>query len=134
MIGAGLTVGAGMIIDGVNKMERKRLRSSRKKRHFDLEGKLTKYQNQLDELQVKNFQLQDELTIVEADIYAQKEKMYAVKDIKYEENTKFIVALGITGDGKSTLCNRLCGDNSEEGNKGPFVTDSGVESGMRYIG
>lgn len=128
-VGAGLTVAAS-VIAGINDLERKRLKLQRLRKHLDLEGKLTKYQNQLDDLQVAKSRLQDNLKLIESDIYVQNEKMYAVKDVKYDQNTKFIVVLGITGDGKSTLCNRLYGDKSDEGDEGPFKTDTSVNSGM----
>eukprot|EP01083_Nonionella_stella_P249298 862224_1 len=38
-------------------------------------------------------------------------------------NTKFIVGLGHTGNGKSTVMNRLYGDNSKYGDKGPYEAD-----------
>lgn len=39
-----------------------------------------------------------------------------------------LVLLGVTGVGKSTLTNRLCGDTSSKGDEGPAKTSSGCDS------
>jgi len=44
-----------------------------------------------------------------------------LQNVKNDSRTMFIVMLGVTGDGKSTICNRLCGDKSRMGNRGPFA-------------
>eukprot|EP01084_Bolivina_argentea_P184490 318183_1 len=77
--------------------------------------------------------LENELKTTESNIDEQKGKMYAVNDIQYDSETRFIVTLGITGDGKSTLCNRLYGDISEEGDKGPFVARDSADSATQRI-
>ena len=42
---------------------------------------------------------------------------------------KQLVLLGITGHGKSTFGNRLCGDTSKYGNKGQFKATNDTSSG-----
>jgi len=48
--------------------------------------------------------------------------------VEREKSTKIIVTLGMTGSGKSTLCNRLDGDESMEGNEGGAITSDDSES------
>merc|ERR1719474_1891909 len=48
--------------------------------------------------------------------------------VERDESTKIIVTLGMTGSGKSTLCNRLKGDKSRGGNKGGIRTSGGSKS------
>eukprot|EP01084_Bolivina_argentea_P086843 156930_1 len=48
-----------------------------------------------------------------------------IEEFKIERNdntTKIIITLGMTGGGKSTFCNRMFGDKSLFGNKGPCKT------------
>eukprot|EP01084_Bolivina_argentea_P256402 431672_1 len=44
-------------------------------------------------------------------------------DILNDPNIQQLVLLGKTGDGKSTFGNRLCGDNSQFADEGPFNVD-----------
>eukprot|EP01083_Nonionella_stella_P057086 150004_1 len=64
--------------------------------------------------------LEQEMKDVQQQIAIQNQMHYPMQGVQYDAHTKFIVTFGITGDGKSTLCNRLCGDDSKKGNKGPF--------------
>ena len=53
------------------------------------------------------------------------------KNIEIKDpNIKQLVLLGKTGDGKSTFGNRLTGDTSTYGNKGPFKATNDTSSGM----
>eukprot|EP00483_Globobulimina_turgida_P009218 UN09237 len=54
-----------------------------------------------------------------------------IAEFKMERNdhsTKIIITLGMTGGGKSTFCNRMFGDNSLFGNKGPCKTSGDSKS------
>ena len=54
-----------------------------------------------------------------------------IKEFKIERNdasTKIIITLGPTGGGKSTLCNRMSGDKSLLGDKGPCKTSGDSKS------
>jgi len=57
-----------------------------------------------------------------------EEKYLEKFTVEREESTKIIVTLGMTGSGKSTLCNRLDGDESMEGNEGGAITSDDSES------
>jgi len=50
-----------------------------------------------------------------------------------DPNIKQIVLLGPTGNGKSTLANRLCNDESEDGNEGDFKVSHGHKSETQKI-
>eukprot|EP01084_Bolivina_argentea_P086842 156926_1 len=54
-----------------------------------------------------------------------------IEEFKIERNdntTKIIITLGMTGGGKSTFCNRMFGDKSLFGNKGPCKTSGDSKS------
>ena len=50
-----------------------------------------------------------------------------------DPSIKQIVLLGMTGDGKSTFGNRLCGDQSKIGNRGPFKSTDDLQSVTQEI-
>lgn len=45
-------------------------------------------------------------------------------------NVKSLVLLGVTGNGKSTFANRLCGDKSRKAKKGPFKASNRAKSSI----
>ena len=74
-------------------------------------------------------QQENELTSIEGKINDEKKKMstYNYNNTTNDANTKFMVALGFTAHGKSTVCNRLYGDKSQYGDKGPPLTQMSFE-------
>merc|ERR1712115_639944 len=46
----------------------------------------------------------------------------------YDRSASILVFVGNTGDGKSTVCNRMCGDESEMADEGPFETSDQMAS------
>jgi len=46
----------------------------------------------------------------------------------YDRTTSVLVFVGNTGDGKSTVCNRICGDESDMAEDGPFETSDQMAS------
>ena len=77
--------------------------------------------------------LQQEMKSVEGEIEEQEQMVYPMDEVKCDENVNLWVTLGITGDGKSTLCNRLFGDKSRKGNKGPFEAKRSGQSGYVFM-
>lgn len=73
--------------------------------------------------------LQDQLKPLRAQIFEEKYNVFEYKNIESSVNSKFMVALGVTGVGKSSVLNRLRGDMSEEATVGPFETGGGAEPG-----
>eukprot|EP01084_Bolivina_argentea_P109217 195193_1 len=66
--------------------------------------------------------LNSKLGAVSSQIDTEEKKVQ--NNFKYpeEESNKVVIIIGNTGDGKSTFCNRLSGDQSKYGDQGPFKT------------
>ena len=80
--------------------------------------------------QQKRYTLGAEMKSIEENMKKQEDAFNKqVKEHGFHRNSKqmIIVMIGKTGHGQSTLGNRICGDTSERGDKGPFVV-----SGKKY--
>lgn len=80
-------------------------------------------------LSVQNIQnnklfIENMLDVCQKKIQKQKSKTLTVNNEDNVENAKCVVAIGLSGEGKSTFCNRFCGDTSTEGDKGKFHVSS----------
>lgn len=83
----------------------------------------------LDAFQRKYNRIQTKINSLTNQIQDEEKKMATFENVNNDANVKFIVGLGMTGDGKSTVLNRLCGDVSKYGNAGPFEAKSSDQSG-----
>ena len=110
------------LLQETERRQREQLRASKQTLLVNQSALLTAKQNQLAPLQ-------RELEAVDAQIAQQERMVYPMDDVKCGEGVHLWVTMGITGDGKSTLCNRLCGDKSRKGNKGPFAAKMSGQSG-----
>jgi len=72
------------------------------------------------------------LSDINAQIAGEEKEIAEFKVERADPSTKVIVTLGMTGGGKSTLCNRLKGDESVLGNQGGCATSAnGASCTMR---
>eukprot|EP01083_Nonionella_stella_P176882 620174_1 len=83
---------------------------------------------QLNAKQNEYNQKHSELLTLQHQITTEEVEIAEFKVERDEEGTKLIIILGHTGDGKSTFCNRLCGDVSLFGDEGPFETSGNGQS------
>ena len=97
-----------------------------------------RYQHKLDLINMQNSNyrnlniIADELNTMQTKIRETEDKIFKFDNVqikKTEKEIKFIVTIGNTQHGKSTLCNRLCGDKSRKGDKGPFMAKRCATSG-----
>lgn len=58
----------------------------------------------------------------------EEEKLLIHFPAEYDRSASMLVLVGNTGDGKSTLANRLCGDDSVMADEGPFETSDQMAS------
>ena len=79
-------------------------------------------------------QINKEIKQIKLEIESEERKIFSYNhNIINNEHVKFMVALGFTGHGKSTVLNRLCGDfQSPYGDDGPFKADDSDQSGLNY--
>eukprot|EP01084_Bolivina_argentea_P109218 195194_1 len=97
--------------------ERDRIKIEWDAQKFELTKITEKFQAKSDECDNLNAQI----SAINSTIESEEKK---VQHFKYpeEESNKVVIIIGNTGDGKSTFCNRLSGDQSKFGDKGPFQT------------
>eukprot|EP00485_Elphidium_margaritaceum_P011289 CAMPEP_0202705182 /NCGR_PEP_ID=MMETSP1385-20130828/17770_1 /ASSEMBLY_ACC=CAM_ASM_000861 /TAXON_ID=933848 /ORGANISM="Elphidium margaritaceum" /LENGTH=366 /DNA_ID=CAMNT_0049363361 /DNA_START=122 /DNA_END=1222 /DNA_ORIENTATION=+ len=88
----------------------------------ELQQRLTWLQQQLNDECKLSDQIQSQLVAVRAQIATEEKDIAAFKPERDDANTKIVVLIGMTGAGKSTFCNRLYGDTSEDADQGPFET------------
>lgn len=77
----------------------------------------------------------DQLNKHKTEIQETEDKIFKFDNIhieKTQNDIKFMVTIGNTQQGKSTLCNRLSGDKSKKGDKGPFMAKRSTRSGKLY--
>lgn len=141
MAGVGITLavfagigGAGAV--GVaskrrNSILRSELLAERNKKMIELRVEESRIDFVLQQKQKELHEMEIELKQKNQVIMIEDEKISKYKNINNDKNTKFIVAIGFTGHGKSTVLNRLNGDNSEDGDQGPFAVADSDQSGMK---
>lgn len=98
-----------------------------KEKISDKEQKKDRIIEQRDSILVELKALNEEIQTLEED-----EKNHPLRKIDLNPESLIIVVLGIMGEGKSTVCNRIWGDDSEEGDKGPFKTGHTRERGTHF--
>eukprot|EP01084_Bolivina_argentea_P304736 526379_1 len=76
---------------------------------------------------------QQQITNLKLKIQSEEKAISKYEHAVNDDDTKFMVILGNTGDGKSTLCNRLYGDNSEYGDQGPFRVSDDAKSETKKL-
>ena len=71
--------------------------------------------------------LLDEMAVIELNMKKQEElskQQCTEHGYTRDPSQKIMVMIGKTGHGKSTFCNRICGDTSKKGNEGPFIVSA----------
>eukprot|EP01084_Bolivina_argentea_P134941 237868_1 len=87
---------------------------------------LSDKQKQLNELHSQFNQLEHKISV-------EQQKIDKFKIERNDPSMKLIVVIGGTGSGKSTLCNRMMGDESKEGHDGPFNANDAIWSVTQEI-
>jgi len=77
---------------------------------------------QLQEKTAAHNEANRRLTEINTQIANEEREIAQFRAERADASTKIIITLGMTGGGKSTLCNRLKGDESTFGNQGGFAT------------
>jgi len=101
----------------------KELSQEKQKRLNQLTREKTNLMNQLHEKEEERDTESDRVATMSKQI-AMEEKEIESFRVESDDSTKLIITLGMTGAGKSTLCNRLEGDESKRGNKGGCPTSN----------
>jgi len=109
----------------VNEIKAKR---SDKIKEFEL--KKTQVACKKEEIDEKAVKERNAIKNLKRKISNEEGKIKKFTNIRNDKDTLFIVALGVTGHGKSTLLNRLCGDECkiDPGDNGPFAAASDDQS------
>ena len=72
--------------------------------------------------------IKQELVDIGAQIEEEEKLLVHFPEEYNDRSRKIVVLIGNTGDGKSTVGNRLCGDESEMAEEGPFETSDQSQS------
>ena len=132
-MGAGFATGAAIV--GTAAMDNSNKRTILHEKRTDAKDVYTETKSKVTHqkwtLESKVEETQQDINCITDEIEEEEKKIYThTSDSIDSSNTKCIVVLGSTGQGKSTVLNRLCGDTSEEGDNGPFKTDDTDEPGF----
>ena len=73
---------------------------------------------QLQEKESEYVQAHNKVVAIATQIAMEEKEIESFRVEREDNSTKIIITLGMTGGGKSTLCNRLKGDESQFGNQG----------------
>ena len=91
-------------------------------------------QSQLHDKTIEYNQVHQQLIDLQNQISEEEKTLITdFDDEKDDPNSKIIILLGNTGDGKSTFGNRLVGDRSLMANEGPFRTSNECESCTQHL-
>eukprot|EP01084_Bolivina_argentea_P033934 62751_1 len=74
------------------------------------------------------YQVQTHISNINNQIVTEEKAIYKFSVERSDKSNRIIVLIGNTGDGKSTLANRLCCDVSVLANNGPFETSNANQS------
>eukprot|EP01084_Bolivina_argentea_P000665 1224_1 len=85
-------------------------------------------QSQLDDKTIEYDTVHQRLLAIQSQIVTEEESIQDFQDEYNDPTAKIIVLVGNTGDGKSTVGNRLCGDESQRADSGPFPTSNRLDS------
>eukprot|EP00483_Globobulimina_turgida_P000282 UN00282 len=87
-----------------------------------------KNQKMADRQRITSYELyptQTQISNVSRQIMKEEKEIYKFSVESNDQSHRIVVLIGNTGDGKSTLGNRLSGDISLLANNGPFETSNG---------
>ena len=116
-----------------NSILRSELLAERNKKMIELRVEESRLDFVLQQKRRELHEMEIELRQKDAIIEIEEEKISKYKNINNDKTTKFIVAVGFTGHGKSTVLNRLNGDDSEDGDQGPFAVADSDQSGIKSM-
>lgn len=114
------------------KMERER-QEARQRRRNALNAQLKDVEKRLPVEQRNLASTTAERDAVNRQLETERQQIGKFTYERDDPNVIRVILLGETGDGKSTIANRLCGDKSEDANRGPFHVSAGVRSCTQRI-
>jgi len=108
----------------------KRKRRARKDELAQKQGRLEReLREKLRALDTKSGESKEQ----EEQIELERAKIQKYEHLQHVADMKIVGVLGHSGDGKSTVLNRLFGDDSEDGDQGPFRTADDVNSVTKVV-
>eukprot|EP00484_Ammonia_sp_Unknown_P023796 CAMPEP_0197033698 /NCGR_PEP_ID=MMETSP1384-20130603/12038_1 /TAXON_ID=29189 /ORGANISM="Ammonia sp." /LENGTH=360 /DNA_ID=CAMNT_0042463541 /DNA_START=52 /DNA_END=1134 /DNA_ORIENTATION=- len=100
----------------------------KRKQIQELQTRLSWLQEQMNTEREEYRKIDEQLQTIQSQISVEMKEIEAFQPERDDPNTKIVVLIGMTGAGKSTFCNRLWGDSSDEADEGPFETSYGSTS------
>eukprot|EP00485_Elphidium_margaritaceum_P001354 CAMPEP_0202701190 /NCGR_PEP_ID=MMETSP1385-20130828/14293_1 /ASSEMBLY_ACC=CAM_ASM_000861 /TAXON_ID=933848 /ORGANISM="Elphidium margaritaceum" /LENGTH=340 /DNA_ID=CAMNT_0049358549 /DNA_START=53 /DNA_END=1071 /DNA_ORIENTATION=- len=124
-MGASIVVSLAQDANNAKKIEICNNRNAAKSRLVHSSNRL---QDELNHLQRECKEIEQERSELDSKIQDEEKAMSTFRHVRNDETVKFLVAIGSSGDGKSTVLNRLEGDLSKWGDNGSFESGDSDQS------
>ena len=124
---------AGTVVNQMNNQKKEEVLQKLQRQKIKLLEEKTRWLEIKNREQTRYRESQKEINDLKLKIKEEEKAISQYDKAANDNNTKFMVILGNTGDGKSTLCNRLNDDKSEYGDKGPFLVSDDAKSQTKKV-
>eukprot|EP01084_Bolivina_argentea_P194638 333984_1 len=124
---------AGTFVNHMNNQKKEEILQKLQQKKIDLLEEKTRWLIIKSREEKRYSKNKEEINNLRINICNEEKAISQYENAINDFNTKFIVIIGNTGDGKSTLCNRLYNDKSEYGNNGPFKVSHNAKSQTKNV-